>query len=431
MRLTVRVSVVSILLASLVLMGSGVMASGVASASPLTCYPPGSTSCAGTLTVAPSPVVRGATVTVTGNGFSAGAAVSINVCNIQKITTEAFNVGLLGHIKASFKMPDSAPLGACKFTATGLGTNNQTLTLTTTVIVKSATTTVLKLSPAKVTYGDEQVELMSVKVSPEFAVPTPTGKVTISAGKTSLCVLALLSGKASCGLTNKELKTAGTYHIVATYGGSLEFVGSFATETLTVVTLTVVTGTLTVAPSTIVRGATVTVTGKGFSAGAAVSINVCNIKKVTTAAFNEALLGHINVSFKMPDGTPLGACKFTATGLGTNNQTLTLTTTVIVKSATKTVLKLSAAKVTYGDEQVELMSVKVSPEFTAPAPTGKVTISDGKTTLCVIALLSGKGSCGLTAKELKNAGTYHIVATYGGSLEFVGSFATETLTVVR
>ena len=230
------------------------------------------------------------------------------------------------------------------------------------------------------TYGDEQVELMSVKVSPEFPAPTPTGKVTISEGKDNppLCVITLLSGKGSCGLTSKELKTAGTYHIVATYGGSLMFVGSFARETLTV-TLTVVTGTLTVVPSTVVRGGTVTVTGKGFSAGANVSINVCNIKKITTAAFNEALLGHINVSFKMPDNTPLGACKFTATGLGANKQTLTLTTTVTVKSAaTKTVLKLSAAKVTYGDEQVEPMSVTVSPEFTAPAPTGKVTISEGK-----------------------------------------------------
>ena len=373
MRLTVRVSVVSILLASLLLMGSGVMASGAASASPLTCYPPGSTSCTGTLTVVPSPVVRGGTVTVTGNGFSAGAAISINVCNIKKVTTEAFNVGLLGHIKASFKMPDSAPLGACKFTATGLGTNSQTLTLTTTVIIKSATKTVLKLSAAKVTYGDEQVEQLSVTVSPEFTAPAPTGKVTISDGKTTLCVLALLSGKASCGLTAKELKSAGTYHIVATYGGSLEFVGSFARENLTVVNLTVVTGTLTVVPSTVVRGGTVTVTGKGFSAGANVSINVCNIKKVTTEAFNEALPGHINASFKMPDSAPLGACKFTATGLGTNNQTLTLTTTVIVKSATKAVLKFSAAKVTYGDEQVELMSVTVSPEFTGPAPTGKVT----------------------------------------------------------
>ena len=226
-RRSVRVFAVSVLLASLVLMGSGVMASGVASASPLTCYPPGSTRCAGTLTVVPSTVVRGGTVTVTGKGFSAGANVSINVCNIKKVTTAAFNVGLLGHINVSFKMPDSAPLGACKFTATGLGTNNQTLTLTTTVIVKSATKTVLKLSAAKVTYGDKQVELMSVTVSPEFTAPAPTGKVTISDGKTTLCVLALLSGKGSCGLTAKKLK-AGTYHIVATYGGSLEFVGSFA-----------------------------------------------------------------------------------------------------------------------------------------------------------------------------------------------------------
>jgi hypothetical protein len=294
---------------------------------------------------------------------------------------------------------------------------------------KPTSVTVLKLSLKRVTYGDEQTEHISFSVSPQHSGSMPTGTVTVKASATTLCVIKLKSAKGSCSLSSKELKS-GTYHLVATYGGSLEFVGSFARETLTVVTLTVVTGTLTVVPSTVVRGGTVTVTGKGFSAGAAVSINVCNIEKVTTAAFNEALPGHINVSFKMPDGAPLGACKFTATGLGTSNQTLILTTTVIVKSATKTVLKLSAAKVTYGDERVEQMSVTVSPEFTAPAPTGKVTISDGKTTLCVLALLSDKGSCSLSSKELKS-GTYHLVATYGGSSEFTGSFATETLTVVK
>ncbi len=178
LRLTVRTSVVSDLLASLAVMGSGVMASGTASASPSTCYPLGSASCPGALKAVPRTVLRGGTVTVTGKGFSAGANVSINVCNIKKVTTEAFNEALPGHINASFKMPDSAPLGACKFTATGLGTNNQTLTLTTTVIVKSATKAVLKFSAAKVTYGDEQVELMSVTVSPEFTGPAPTGKVT-------------------------------------------------------------------------------------------------------------------------------------------------------------------------------------------------------------------------------------------------------------
>jgi hypothetical protein len=202
-----------------------------------------------------------------------------------------------------------------------------------------------------------------------------------------------LSGKGSCGLTSKELKTAGTYLIVATYGGSLEFVGSFAKETLAVA------GTLTVSPSTVVRGETVTVTGKGFSAGANVSINVCNIKKVTTEAFNVTLLGHIDVSFRMPHNTPLGACEFTATGLGANKQTLTLTTTVTVKSAaTKAVLKLSAAKVTYGDEQVEPMSVTVSPEFTARRLPGRSRSARAKDNpLSVITLLSGKGSCALTS----------------------------------
>jgi hypothetical protein len=187
---------------------------------------------------------------------------------------------------------------------------------------------------------------------------------------------------------------------------------------------------LTAVPSIAIRGGTVTLTGKGFAAAAAVRVNVCNIKTFTTTAFNEALPGRIDVSFKMPDSTPLGPCKITATGRGANKQTLTLTTTVTVKSATETVLTLSRTKVTYGNEQVELMSVKVSPEFRGLTPTGKVTIAEGRTTLCVFTLSSGKGSCGLTPKKLQ-AGTYNIVATYGGSLKFAGSYAKKVLIVVK
>jgi len=246
-RPAVRVLVVPILLASLVLMGSGVMASGAASASPSSCYPPGSTSCPGKLKAVPSPVLRGGTVTVSGKGFNAGAKVSINVCNVTKITTYASNKGITGQISVQFTMPDRTPFGACKFTATGLGSNKQTLTLTVTVIVKSATNTVLKLSPAKVTYGNEQVEQESVTVSPEFPAPVPTGTVMIAEGKlitkgkkttegkaSPLCMFTLSKGKGSCGLLAGEL-FPGTYYIVATYYGNLKFVGSFAKETLTVV----------------------------------------------------------------------------------------------------------------------------------------------------------------------------------------------------
>ena len=424
-RRSVRVFAVSILLASLVLMGSGVLASGAASASPSSCYPPGSTSCTGTLKVTPGTVVRGGTVTITGQGFAAGANVTINVCNIKKFTTVASDVGLLGQIDASITMPDNAPLGACKFTATGLGTNKQTLTLTTTVIVKSASQTgTLKVTPSTVVRGG------TVTITGKGF--TAGAKVTINVCNikkfTTVASKVGLLGQILASITMPDNAPLGACKFTATGPATNS---QTLTLTATVTVKTVLTGTLKVTPSTVVRGGTATITGKGFTAGANVTINVCNIKKFTTVASNVGLLGQILALITMPDNAPLGACKFTATGLATNSQTLTLTATVTVKSASKTVLTLSATKVTYGDEQVEQLSLTVSPEFAGPTPTGKVSISESKTTLCVITLSSGKGSCSLSAKEIKTAGTYRLVATYGGSLKVAGSFTMETLTVVE
>jgi hypothetical protein len=101
------------------------------------------------------------------------------------------------------------------------------------------------------------------------------------------------------------------------------------------------------------------------------------------------------------------------------------------KATSKTSLKLSSKKVTYGDEQAEHLSVTVSPQYSGITPTGSVTIKVSARTLCVIKLKSGKGSCMLSPKRL-NAGTYHLVAAYGGSANFKGSTsAKETLTVVK
>jgi hypothetical protein len=60
-----------------------------------------------------------------------------------------------------------------------------------------------------------------------------------------------------------------------------------------------------------------------------------------------------------------------------------------------------------------------------------VTVKQSTTTLCVITLKSGKGSCTFPAKKLP-AGAYSLVATYSGSANFKGSTsAKETLTVVK
>ena len=95
-------------------------------------------------------------------------------------------------------------------------------------------------------------------------------------------------------------------------------------------------------------------------------------------------------------------------------------------TSTKTSLELSARRVTYGDEQVEQLSVSVSPQYPGATPTGTVTISGAN---CQITLSSGRGSCTLPATYL-SAGSRNMVATYNGSSSFRWSAsAKETITI--
>lgn len=87
-------------------------------------------------------------------------------------------------------------------------------------------------------------------------------------------------------------------------------------------------------------------------------------------------------------------------------------------------------KVTHRDEQVEHLSVTVSPQPSGSTPTGTVRIKESTTTLCAITLSGAKASCALSAKKL-NADTYDLVATYGGSAHGGSSSAKETLTVAK
>ena len=183
-------------------------------------------------------------------------------------------------------------------------------------VAKDATTTTLTLSKAKVTYGDEQVEKLSVTVTPGSTGSTPAGTVKVTDSATTLCTIALSGGKGSCSLKAAQLP-AGTDSLEAVYSGSPAF---------------------------------------GTSSSAQVIF-------------------------------------------------------IVAKATTKTTLKLSKAKVTYGDEQVEKLSVTVTPKYKNSTPAGSVRITDARATLCTITLSGGKGSCSLKARKLP-AGTYSLVATY-------------------
>jgi hypothetical protein len=174
--------------------------------------------------------------------------------------------------------------------------------------------------------------------------------------------------------------------------------------------------------------ATVTWTVPSSDGGAAITGYV--IKPSRGSAVKVGDVTHDTVT-GLTNGT---AYAFTVTAInavGTGPSSAVSNSVTPAKATSETSLKLSLKKVTYGDEQTEHISVSVSPQHSGSMPAGTVTVKASATTLCVIKLKSGKGSCRLSPKRLK-AGTYHLVATYGGSKSYQGSIsAKETLTIAK
>jgi hypothetical protein len=102
----------------------------------------------------------------------------------------------------------------------------------------------------------------------------------------------------------------------------------------------------------------------------------------------------------------------------------------VIKAGTKTTLHLSAGTVKYGHENSELLTVRVAPRYAGTA-AGTVTVAAGRTTVCLIRLGKGAGTCRLAAGKLRS-GTYHLVARYGGGADLTGSASgAAVLRVVR
>jgi Bacterial Ig-like domain (group 3) len=196
-----------------------------------------------------------------------------------------------------------------------------------------ATTTTTSLSAAKLAYGHEQSEKVSVVVAAELGIPG--GKATVRSGSIVVCTATLSAGRGSCTVPAAKF-SPGTVKVTASYGGATGFAPSTAAE-------------------------------KSFS---------------------------------------------------------------VARAESRTSLSRSVIKVTYGHEQSEKLSVAASPQYSG-APSGKVTVKSGSTTVCTITLKSGKGTCTLSARKLRT-GRWHLVADYTGNSDFAGSASPpKTVTVVK
>jgi hypothetical protein len=100
-------------------------------------------------------------------------------------------------------------------------------------------------------------------------------------------------------------------------------------------------------------------------------------------------------------------------------------------TARRTTLTLSVARpsVSYGDEQAEKVSVKVTAD--AGTPPGSIVVKAGSGTLCTIRLAGGKGGCAAPARRF-TPGKVVVSAAYGGAPGFTASLtAIATFTVTR
>lgn len=131
---------------------------------------------------------------------------------------------LLTDGKAACTVPEGQNGGRYKITASYAGDGNfaaSTAAPQYLTVAREKTSTSLALSKATITYGHETAEKLTVTIS--SPVPSSaTGKVTVKAARTTVCVITLKQGSnkstGSCTLKATQLKP-GTYHLTASYPG--------------------------------------------------------------------------------------------------------------------------------------------------------------------------------------------------------------------
>jgi len=116
--------------------------------------------------------------------------------------------------------PEKLPGGTDRLTASYSGDASYVAASSgaTVKVYGARSTTRLTLSKTTITYGHENAEKLSVSVSQTGNVG-PTGRVTIQAGRTTICTITLNRDNGSCTLSTKKIKP-GTYRLTASFPGN-------------------------------------------------------------------------------------------------------------------------------------------------------------------------------------------------------------------
>jgi len=127
----------------------------------------------------------------------------------------------------------------------------------------------------------------------------------------------------------------------------------------------------------------------------------------------------------------VGACRIDASQPGDSAHASTppVQQAFIVRYSSRTTLSAPLKTLRYGHENAERLTFVVAPQTSLPAPTGKVAIVFGSTTMCTASLVGGRGSCVVPARFLR-VGAHLGQARYAGSSKFTPSSSTQVRIVV-
>ena len=306
---------------------------------------------------------------------------------------------------------------------------------------EATSATALTLSAPAIVFGDEQDEQFTVTVS--GAGDTPTGTVTVSAGAATVCTIALADGAGNCAPTAEEFPV-GTVALSASYSGD----DTFAPSSSPTVSLEVTsppppppaptTTTLRLSKASVTYGdeqaekISVTVATPGDDG--IIPSGTVTVGSGTTIGCKLSLSSSWTGSCALKaTALPPGTARLTASYAGNADLASSVSAAkalAVAKERTTTTVSLSTAKVTYGAEQHERISVAVRPAL-GGTPTGHVTVKAGGTVVCVITLRSAKGTCSPSAARLAT-GSHKIIASYGGSADVTSSTsAARTISVAK
>ncbi|MGP8131974.1 MAG: thermopsin family protease [Thermoplasmata archaeon] len=269
------------------------------------------------IAVSPSQGPVGATVTVSGTGFSVLSTVGLlfDGVTVTSCTSGSLGTDVSGDFSCTFAVP-SGTVGTM-VTATDVG--GQTATGTFTV-----TTPAIAVSPSQ---------------GPVGATYTVTGSgfsVSSGAAVSFSGVFQTPSGCSDGTYVGTAITTDATGGFVCTFAVPSETAGPYsvvgedtATSTPTAAqTFTVTTPAIVVSPSQGPVGATVTVSGTGFSVSTTVGLlfDGVTVSTCTSGLLGTDVSGDFSCTFSVPDGT--SGTTVTATDIGGQTATGTFTVTV-------------------------------------------------------------------------------------------------------